>query len=239
MIGMYDVHCHIIPGVDDGARNIDMAMELLRMEYKDGVRNIILTPHFRREMFEPSMDEILTSYEKLKANAAKEFEIRLFLGCEYHVNMNIADDLANGRRPTMAGSRYVLCEYSGASEAAFIKERSYHLISRGFIPVLAHIERYPSLTKNFELIEELTELGCLMQINAGSILGEDGFAVKRFCKKMIHYDLLHLIGSDAHDLKKRVPRMGACSEYLQKKAGRAYAEKILCENPARIVEERH
>lgn len=237
MEGMYDIHCHIIPGVDDGAEDLDMAMELLRMEYSDGVRTIILTPHFRRRMFEPPMEQVTASYKQLKEAAADELDMKLYLGCEYHVNMDIAEDFIKGRRPTMAGSRYVLCEYSSASEPAFIKERSYHLISRGFVPILAHIERYPALTKNFDLIEELTEMGCMMQMNAGSILGADGFKVKRFCKKVIQYDMLHLIGSDAHDLKLRVPRMGACAAYLEKKYGRAYAEKILCENPAHIIAE--
>lgn len=235
MNGMYDIHCHIVPGVDDGAKDMDIALELLRMEYRDGVRNVILTPHYRRRMFEPPMDKVLESFEALKQNAEKEMDINLYLGCEYHVNMEIIDDLTSGRRPTMAGSRYVLCEYSGASEATFIKERSYQLVSRGYIPILAHIERYPALTKDFGLIEELSELGCMMQVNAGSILGEDGFSVRRFCKKLIHYDLLDLVGSDAHDLKKRIPRIGACAEYLQKKEGQAYAERILCENPARII----
>lgn len=236
MLGIYDIHCHILPGVDDGAKDMDMAMELLKAEYRDGVRNIILTPHFRRKMFEPPLDLILSTFEQLKKNAERELPIKLYLGCEYHVNMEIVDDLINRRRPSMANSTYVLCEYSGGSEAAYIRERSYDLICRGFVPILAHIERYPVLTKDFGFIEELTELGCLMQVNAGSILGDDGFSAKRFCRKLIYYDMLHLIGSDAHDLKRRAPKMGACAEYLGKKFGNTYAEKILCENPAHIVE---
>lgn len=234
MEGIYDIHCHILPGVDDGAADIETAVQLLRMEYRDGVRTIILTPHYRRRMFEPEMEDILSGYDALKSEA-DNLGIRLYLGCEYHVNMDMVTVLEEGRRPTMAGSRYVLCEFSGGEEPAYIKERTYHLVSHGYLPVLAHIERYAALRKDFLLVEKLSQLGCLMQVNAGSILGDDGFLVKRFCKKLMAYDLLDLVGSDAHDLKKRIPRMGACAEYLIKKEGKAYAEKILCENPARIL----
>lgn len=235
MTGMYDVHCHILPNVDDGAETMEIAIQLLRKEYQDGVRSIILTPHYRRGMFETPMETILDRYEKLK-QAASDIDIRLFLGCEYHVNMNITESLRTGKRPTLGGTPYVLCEFSSASDPAFIKERCYSLIVNGYVPVLAHIERYSSLTEDFDLIEELTELGCMMQVNAGSILGADGFRTRRFCRKLIDYNMLHLIGSDAHDLKKRRPRVGECAEYLVKKAGSNYAERILCENPSRIFE---
>lgn len=232
--GIYDVHCHILPGVDDGAGDMETAVQMLRMEYQDGVKTIILTPHYRRRMFEPKMEDILRGFEVLKGRA-REFGIDLYLGCEYHVNMDMVTVLEEGKRPTMAGSRYVLCEFSEGDTPSYIKERVYHLISHGYIPILAHIERYAALRKDLLLVEDLSELGCLTQVNAGSILGDDGFLVKRFCKKLMDYDLLDLVGSDAHDLKNRIPRMGACAEYLIKKEGKAYAEKILCENPARIL----
>lgn len=234
MIGMYDVHCHILPGVDDGAKTLEDSMRLITKEYQDGVRSIILTPHFRKRMFEPSQERIFNAYEAL-CNAVQGMDIQLYLGCEYHVNMNIVSDLKTGERSTMAGSRYALCEFSSGDNATFIKERCYHLISSGLIPILAHIERYPALTDDFDLIEELVDLGCHMQVNAGSILGDDGFRAKRFCKKLIKLDLLNFIGSDAHDMKERPPRLGDCAAYLEKKYGKEYARRILCDNPSMIV----
>ncbi len=234
MEGIYDVHCHILPGVDDGAEDMKTAVKLLELEYQDGVRTIILTPHYRRRMFEPELEDILRGYEALLPEAER-LGISLYLGCEFRVNMDMVSTLDEGKRPSMANSRYVLCEFSETDQPSYIKQRAYHLISHGYIPILAHIERYVALRKDLLLVEELSELGCLAQVNAGSILGDDGFLIKRFCKKLIDYDLLDLVGSDAHDLKKRAPRMGACAEYLIKKEGRAYAEKILCQNPARIL----
>lgn len=235
MNGICDVHCHILPGVDDGAKTMELSLEMLRKEYQDGVRSILLTPHFRREMFEPSMDEIYEAFDALTF-AVRRTRLRLYLGCEYHVNMEMCEDLLLGRRPTLAGSPYVLCEFSSGDSASYIKERCYQLASRGFIPVLAHIERYQALTKDFDLISELIEFGCRMQVNAGSILGKDGFNAKRFCKKLIREDMLHYIGSDAHDMKSRPPLLGECAEYLEKKCGYDYTQKVMRDNPLAILQ---
>lgn len=234
MRGMWDIHCHILPGVDDGAEDMEMAKMLIRKELDDGVQNIILTPHYRRRMFEPEMSQIYSMYEQLRQET-EDWDINLYLGCEYHANMDMAEDLNAGKRPTLGGSRYVLCEFSDGDLASYITERTYQLLANGYIPVLAHIERYKALTKDFSLIDDLVERGCRMQVNAGSILGEDGFFTRRFCKKLIDYDLLHFIGSDAHNLTDRTPRIGECASYLEKKYGEAYAQQILLENPGRIM----
>ena len=235
MTEMIDVHCHVLPGIDDGAADQDVALALLRKEYADGVRRVIATPHYRRRMFEPTMGKIIAAYHVLREKAA-EVGIDLYLGCEYHVNMEITEDIFAGNRPTLAGSRYVLSEFSSASSENFIRERCCHMRSRGLVPVIAHVERYPALTKDLDLIEELSEMGCMIQVNAGSFLGEDGFKVKRFCKKLLSYGMVDLVGSDCHDLKQRLPRMGECAAWLEKKAGSAYTEKLLRGNAEKILE---
>ncbi len=234
MRGMWDIHCHILPEVDDGAKDMEMAKALLQKEMEDGVQNIILTPHYRKRMFEPEMSLVYSTYEQLKQET-KDWGINLYLGCEYHANMDMVEELNAGMHPTLGSSHYVLCEFSDGDRAAYITERTYHLLANGYIPVLAHIERYKALTKDFSLIDDLVERGCRMQVNAGSILGEDGFFARRFCKKLIDYDLLHFIGSDAHNLTDRTPRIGECAAYLEKKYGADYAQQILWRNPGKIM----
>lgn len=234
MTGMIDVHCHILPGIDDGAADMETALALLRKEYEDGVRAVIATPHYRKRMFEPSKKQIIAAYYALQPKAAA-MGIQLYLGCEYHVNMEITEDIFLGKYPTMAGSRYVLSEFSSASTEAFIRERCCYMRSRGLIPVIAHVERYPALRDDLDFIEELLEMGCKMQINAGSFLREDGFKVKCFCKKLLSYGMVDLIGSDCHDMKKRTPRMGECAAWLKKKAGPVYAQKLLQGNAEKIL----
>ena len=98
---MWDIHCHILPGVDDGAEDMEMAKMLIRKELDDGVQNIILTPHYRRRMFEPEMSQIYSMYEQLRQET-EDWDINLYLGCEYHANMDMAEDLNAGKRPTLS-----------------------------------------------------------------------------------------------------------------------------------------
>ena len=122
--GIFDIHCHIVPGVDDGAADIEETRKLLEMEYKQGVRNIILTSHFRFQMFETSLEKVQRQF-RLAEEAAADIskDLHLYLGCEFHANMEMLPMLREKKVSTMAGSRYVLVEFSHNSEASYIRER--------------------------------------------------------------------------------------------------------------------
>lgn len=234
MTGLYDIHCHLLPGLDDGADCMETSIALLEKQYENGVRTVIVTPHYRKDMFEPSMKEVKRAYELLR-ESAEDIGIDLYLGCEYHADMDMLDAFLTGQRPTMAGSRYVLCEFSEAAAKSYIRERGSGLVRSGLIPIFAHIERYQEM-RDLDFVEEMCEAGCYMQVNAGAILGDDGFRTKSYCKKLIQYNMIRFIGSDAHDLKKRAPNLGRCAEYLKKKVGRLYTDRIMRENPAKIID---
>lgn len=231
-----DIHCHIIPDVDDGAKDMKTALELLRMEYEDDVRTIIVTPHFRRGMFETSPETISKQFFMLKEEASKLYpDMKLYLGREFHTNMDMIELLKNGRWGTMADTRYVLTEFSEAHNLRHIRERCYMLLCNGFTPIIAHAERYPALYKKYDEIENLVNMGVMIQMNAASIAGMAGFGMKGFCKKIMKMNLLHFVGTDAHNLKERKPCMGKCAAYMKKVMGEEYTKRILEENPSRLV----
>lgn len=235
MRDLYDIHCHILPGVDDGAKNMDIALALIEKEIEAGVETIILTPHFRKEMFEPDMEDIWNAYDELLYETRYK-NIRLYLGCEFHANMEMVETLDNDLRPTLADSRYVLTEFAHNSTRAFMKERADALLMSGYHPIIAHIERYRATRKDFDLIEDLIEMGCEVQVNADAIIGRDGLGAQRFCKKLMQEDMLHYVGSDTHNLRGRAPHLGECCEYLKKHMGRLYTSRIMRDNPSKIVE---
>ena len=235
MRDLYDIHCHILPGVDDGAKNMDIALALIEKEIEAGVETIILTPHFRKEMFEPDMEDIWNAYDELLYETRYK-NIRLYLGCEFHANMEMVETLDNDLRPTLADSRYVLTEFAHNSTRAFMKERADSLLMSGYRPIIAHIERYRATRKDFDLIEDLIEMGCEVQVNADAIIGRDGLGAQRFCKKLMQEDMLHYVGSDTHNLRGRAPHLGECCEYLKKHMGRLYTSRIMRDNPSKIVE---
>ena len=233
---LVDMHCHLLYGVDDGAKDVDEAIELLKLEKKQHVDRIILTPHYREGMFETPQAIMDEHYAKL-CLLEKEMNlgIRLFLGCEYHTNIKMVADLQEKKRPSMAGSRYVLTEFSYEDSFKKIRRQIYDLIMDGWIPIIAHIERYPDMMKDFRNIEECKSLGALVQITSGAILGKMGWKMKMNCKKLIKYDLVDFVASDAHNTKNRRPDLGECADYLEKKYGSDYAYKVLVENPEMML----
>ena len=237
--GIFDIHCHIVPGVDDGAANIEETRKLLEMEYKQGVRNIILTPHFRFQMFETPLEKVQRQFRLAEAAAAEiSKDLHLYLGCEFHANMDMIPMLHEKKVSTMAGSRYVLVEFSHSSEATYIRERLSALLSSGYRPIAAHIERYEATRTDLDFVEELVDMGACMQINADSIVGKDGFFTKRYCYNLMKNDLVQFVGSDCHDSRKRISRIGEAYQNVAKKIGRDYAEEFFIRNPQKIINHR-
>ena len=166
---LVDIHCHILPGVDDGATDMETSKAMIREAYKQGVRYMIATPHYRPEMFEPSMSKVISVYRKMRTYAAK-IGIDLRLGCEYYRNDQIIYHLDNKLRPTMLGGKYVLTEFSTNDSFITIRNCIYELIVRGYHPIIAHVERY-FCCQELEKILELRTLGAKIQVNADAVLG--------------------------------------------------------------------
>lgn len=229
---LIDMHCHIIPGVDDGAGSKEDVGELLLMEYKSGVRKIILTPHYRKGMFEADEQDVRNGLEDVRRIIQElGIEMEVFLGCEYHANSEMIREISEDERFRMNGSRYVLVEFSSRHNFLKIRNWIYELVKAGFEPVIAHVERCPAVVEKKELVEELIELGAWIQVDAGAILGEDGWRLKTISRKLLKEELVHFIGSDAHDSQKRRPNLGECYSYVAKKVGDQYAQELFFDNP--------
>ena len=230
---LFDIHCHVIPGVDDGASGLEESVWMLRKQYEDGVRCVIATPHFRYDMFEPSEKLVREQFERTRAEAEK-IGIRLFLGCELHSSMDMVDCLRAGKRRTMAGSRYVLLEFGNQDEQSYMRERVQALIIAGYTPIIAHAERYKNFRKGTDFARELRGMGARIQCNTDSITGRDGGGIRRFCRSLAEEDLIDFVGSDGHDRKKRIPALDDCFRHLEKTYGIDYARRLFTENPLQI-----
>lgn len=231
---MVDIHCHLLYGVDDGAKTIEESIAMLEEAHNQGIRAMILTPHYRHGMFAYPKEEIAEHYSNLKPYA-KDMGIALALGTEYHVNTHMVEAFESGRCRTLAGSRYVLCEYSHDSEYSFIYQMTQELILHGYVPVLAHVERYACMVDDLERADQLRRLGAWIQLNADAVLGLEGMAPRKFCKKMLKAGYVDVIASDSHGIQKRACHLGKCREVLNKKYGEEYAKELLCDNPAKII----
>lgn len=236
MTGMYDVHCHILPAVDDGAASIKESMRLLKMEYAQGVRYIVLTPHLRFGMFETPAKEIKETFALLSREAAAQFDdLKLYLGCEFHSSSRMTEVLRTENCRTMGGTKYVLTEFSSGDSALEVRNRIGELQRFGYRPVIAHAERCRCFRESLSFLEEICSTGALIQINAGCFAGTEGMMVRSFCKKAVQRECVHLIGSDAHNCTDRKPELALCAEYLVKKFGETTAKQLLIENPQMLL----
>ncbi len=235
--GLTDIHCHLLPGVDDGPDEMEEAVRILRKEYDDGVRQLIVTPHYRKGMFETEMEKIVFAYLALRREAMKiDSCLRLYLGCEFHAHSKMEQELEEKIRPTLAGSRYVLTEFSSSHSYERIRNQVSGLCRKGFLPVLAHIERYPCISQDMDRVRDIKACGAYIQINAGSLLGESGRRTRHFCGQCMKQDLIDFIATDAHGIRQRKPNLLACRKYTEKKMGSDYAEKIFNVNPEYILQ---
>ena len=236
MIGIIDIHCHIIYDVDDGPKTLEESKKMLEAAYAGGIRTIIATPHFRRGMFECAQSKIEENYEKVKAVGKTIGDgIEILLGCEYYAEFEMVEGLMTKKHLTMANSCYVLTEFSTMTDFAQVRAVVYNLISSGYKPILAHIERYKCLRNKEERIKELINLGAEMQINADSIIGKEGHKNKKCCKKLMKEDLISFVGTDGHDSEERAINISQCVGYVERKMGKEYAEKIFICNPQKIT----
>jgi len=236
MVGIIDIHSHIVPDVDDGAKTLDESKQMLQLAYNEGIRTIIATPHFRRRMFECPLQKRKEQYEKLKEVAAQIGDgMTIIFGCECYADSNLIERLATGECCTIGNSSYVLTEFSERRDFAYVRQIIYDLVCNGYEPIVAHVERYGYLKK--ENIEELISLGAKMQINAESIIGKEGRKIKKFCKMMMKEGLLSFVATDAHGVKDRPPEIASCAAYIEKKMGKDYAKKILINNPLALIDQ--
>ena len=231
---MIDIHNHLLFGVDDGPKSAEESIMMLRDAKQQGIDAIILTPHYRHGYFTYPVKEIMRNFDCLKVHA-EAIGIDIYLGTEYHVNSRMVDYLEMGRCKSLANSRYVLAEYEYETEFSYVKSSIHELLLHGYVPVVAHVERYECMLDDLHNAEILREMGALIQVNAGAILGDEGRAQKKYCKKMLQNGLVDIVASDSHGIKYRTNQMGKCKQYLTKKYDPTYVLMITEENPRKII----
>ena len=207
-MALIDIHTHILYGVDDGAKDINDSMGLLDEEREQGVDQVILTPHYGPKFGHPDTEVLREKFEAIREKAYKYYpEIQLYLGSELYYQQGTVSDLKQGKALTMNGTRYVLVEFATSDAYSHIYRAVQDFVYAGYIPILAHVERYKAVFGHVDKIVELIETGAYIQINAESLIG--GIFDKRasFCKKIMKEGLVHFLGTDCHDFRTRRPNM--------------------------------
>lgn len=231
-----DIHTHILPGIDDGARDWEQTKRMLKLQSREGVSKIIATPHFDMEQNQNTPDRIRELVQQAN-DVAREMslDITLYPGCEVLFSPGIPEAYRRGEILTLAQSRYLMVEFFPRSSYQEIREGIRELCMEGAIPVIAHVERYECLMNEYDRLFELEKIGAFMQINTRSILGRPWDKRVRMCRKLIRNGFIHFLGSDCHNETERPPKMqeiyeaiaGFCDGEMAKSLAGGNAEHIL------------
>lgn len=233
----YDIHAHILPGVDDGSHSMEETIRMLQLALNQGIRTIIATPHYIAGSTNASPAKLEAIRSQVQDEAYKlNKDLKILLGNELYYSDSIVDALKKKEALTLAQSRYALVEFAVGDTFERIFRGMSELVRAGYAPILAHVERYRCLNKREDLISDLIELGCYIQMNSGSLLGGIFNSEANYNRGLLSNGMVHLVGSDCHDDKVRTPVMDQAVRALRKKCDESLIERIFMNNPLNILE---
>lgn len=242
MADFVDLHCHSLFRVDDGAENEDVMKNMLNTAYSNGTRHLCFTPHFKIYEFNDE-DEMYEQVKRLNRRfkvacdyAENEYsDLHLYLGNEIMFHGEICESLFSKKCIFLNDSSYALVEFPPDSTAFAIENAVVKMLRKGIRPLIAHVERYPALIKDFSLLKVLKDCGALLQVNARSVTKFKFGKVARFLKYAFGKKLIDVVASDAHNDSSFAPDLSKAYAVISKNYGFDYADKIFYNTPLSIL----
>lgn len=236
---MIDFHSHIIPNIDDGSTSMKDTINMINEARQAGFTEIISTSHYIQKYYDLDCferEKILDIIKK-KVSEKKEINIKLYLGSEIYFTPEIIELVKNKKASTINNTRYLLFELPMNTKPLFVKEMVYELMQNGYIPIIAHPERYSYVQENIRYIEELAGMGVLFQSNYGSIIGMYGNSAKKTLKKLLKNNLISFLGSDVHGTGQIYPKIPKALKKLRKILSIEELEKLTTLNAQKVLKD--
>ncbi|MBR1539949.1 MAG: hypothetical protein IJ629_02040 [Clostridia bacterium] len=231
---MIDIHTHILYGVDDGAKNLRMSLELLEEAERAGFTKVIFTSHYMEEYFTADFQKrykILARIANTNASA-----VNVYIGNEIFLTGNLITLLREKKAVSLNHTRYVLFELPFNARPINLMEMIFQMQSKDFVPILAHPERYSYFYRTPEIYEELVEKGVLLQLNFGSFDGQYGSRAQLMAEKLLKNNLAHFLATDVHRPDTLYPEIPRIVEYLTKMVGEEKINQLTTINPGKVIE---
>lgn len=232
---MIDIHSHFLPGIDDGAKTEEVSLVMLEMAVEHGTTHIAGTPHCNFE-YEYSLER---NQELMKGLQEKMGDrIQLMTGCDFHLSYeNLEVILEKPSTYTINQGNYLLTEFGNYSIPPNIENNFHQLRLKQLSPIITHPERIPGLVQEkFDLLIQLVGMGCPLQITGGSLTGRFGKIARVACFKLLDWQMVHFVASDAHNIRGRSPRLTNARKIVTEKYGEDLAQALLVENPRAAIE---
>ncbi len=229
---MIDFHSHILPNIDDGSKNMKETIELLEEAQKAGFTKIISTSHYMEQYYETTEKNRLELIKKIQQ---KDQGVEIFPGSEIYITDELVEVLKEKKASPINNSRYVLFELPLNVKEIGAKEVVYRLIENDYIPIIAHPERYSYVQQDINYIEELTQMGALLQANYGSIIGMYGSKAEKTVKKLLKNNSIQFLGSDVHRPGQVYEKMPKIIKKLKKIIPEDKLEELTTLNPQKVL----
>ncbi|MHB1037131.1 MAG: tyrosine-protein phosphatase [Pirellulales bacterium] len=233
---LVDIHCHLLPGLDDGAESWEESLAMARMAVADGISTVVATPHQLGNFGQNDGDMIRGHVRRFQEMLdEREIALRVLPGADVRIESDMIPKLRSGEVLTLADRRrHVLLELP--HEVYLPLDRLLSDLERiGLVGILSHPERNAGILSDPSVLSRLVEAGCLLQVTAGSLLGSFGPPVQALAESIIKHGAAHLVATDAHGTKSRVPRLARAFDRVALLAGAETASAVFCRNPARVA----
>lgn len=231
-----DIHIHALSGVDDGAESAEEMYSMLDMAYADGTRSICFTPHCNPGYWGNNRAKSLEAFELAQKYAKDKYpDLSLFLGNELRYSSRCISWLSEGIGRTLNGTRYVLIDFSFEEDRSVIVDCVTEMLGRGYLPILAHAERYSSFHSDLREVRLLAERGIMIQVDSQSLTGDFGRKCKKRAVSIIKHRLAHIVASDGHNTEERPPLLSKAFEIVSDMVSPEYAESLLCKAPRYVI----
>lgn len=233
---MIDLHCHLLPGIDDGAKTLDVSLEMAQMAIEDGVTTIACTPHIYPGMYMNDKPGIEAACRALQHELDQRgMPLKLVVGADVHLVPGLIDGLKQGRIPTLNGSRYLLLEPSHTTPPPRFEDSVFNLIAAGYTPVITHPERLTWVENHYDVFLRLIDQGAWMQITAGALTGVFGPRARYWGERFVGEGHTHILASDAHSAGRRNTRLAFALEAATRLVGEQEARRMLIDRPQGIL----
>jgi protein-tyrosine phosphatase len=236
---MIDLHCHLIPGIDDGAATLDEALEMARIAVADGIIVTACTSHIFPGMFNNNGNGIREGMAKMQRELdAHNIPLRLVIGADVQLDLGILGGLKSGGIPSLNDSRYFLFEPPHVHAPIQIEAANKSYVDAGYVPIITHPERLKWIEGGgYDRILQMVDDGAWIQLTAGSLTGMFGGRAKYWCERMLDDGVVHIIATDAHNVRRRTPILSKARDAVAARLGEEEAWRMVRDRPQAVLDD--
>lgn len=236
---MIDLHCHILPGIDDGPEDLERSLSMLRLAVLNGITHAVMTPHIHPGRYDNQRENITRVFEDLKLRVKQEkIQIKLGIAAEVRIDPLIMGMVENGQIPfigTVDGKNVLLVEMPHSHIPSGADKFLQWLFDHDIQPIIAHPERNKEIMRNFDRIKPFIEMECLLQVTAGSVAGAFGHEAYKVAARLLENDSVTILASDAHNTQHRPPELFPGMEAAADIVGHDHALELVLDNPMKLA----